>query len=171
MQDALERVVTRGDGVDAAHTWSWLVTVMHNLFIDECRRQRRRAAAEEPESGVAELAHASSPMSIDSPRPAWDHIGVEDVRAAVNELDEDHGAVYRMFAFEGRSYEEIARVTSLPRSTVGTRLLRARARLRRILVSRDTMEKCAGAFDFVPAGSYKVKGRTQEVDLFEPRRK
>jgi adenylate cyclase len=42
---------------------------------------------------------------------------------------------------------------------------------RRILVSRDTMEKCASAFDFVPAGSYKVKGRTQEVELFEPRRK
>ena len=42
---------------------------------------------------------------------------------------------------------------------------------RRILVSRDTMEKCAGAFDFVPAGSYKVKGRTQEVELFEPKRK
>jgi len=42
---------------------------------------------------------------------------------------------------------------------------------RRILVSRDTMEKCASAFDFVPAGSYKVKGRSQEVELFEPRRK
>jgi adenylate cyclase len=42
---------------------------------------------------------------------------------------------------------------------------------RRILVSRDTMEKCANAFDFESAGSYKVKGRTQEVELFEPRRK
>jgi adenylate cyclase len=42
---------------------------------------------------------------------------------------------------------------------------------RRILVSRDTMEKCADWFDFVPAGSYKVKGRAQEVELFEPRRK
>ncbi len=42
---------------------------------------------------------------------------------------------------------------------------------RRILVSRDTMERCAGAFDFEPCGSYKVKGRAQEVELFEPRRK
>ena len=42
---------------------------------------------------------------------------------------------------------------------------------RRILVSRDTMAMCGDAFDFVPAGSYKVKGRTQEVELFEPRRK
>jgi adenylate cyclase len=42
---------------------------------------------------------------------------------------------------------------------------------RRILVSRDTMEMCGDVFDFVPAGSYKVKGRAQEVELFEPKRK
>jgi len=42
---------------------------------------------------------------------------------------------------------------------------------RRILVSRETMLACRQAFDFVPAGSYKVKGRAQEVELFEPRRK
>ena len=42
---------------------------------------------------------------------------------------------------------------------------------RRILVSRDTMEKCRSAFDFEFAGSYKVKGRNQTVDLFEPKRK
>jgi len=41
----------------------------------------------------------------------------------------------------------------------------------RILVSRDTMERCAQSFDFVSCGSYKVKGRRQEVELFEPRRK
>ena len=43
---------------------------------------------------------------------------------------------------------------------------------RRILVSRDTMEMCGDSFDFAPAGhSYKVKGRAQEVELFEPRRR
>jgi adenylate cyclase len=41
----------------------------------------------------------------------------------------------------------------------------------RILVSRETMERCGNLFDFAPAGSYKVKGRAQEVELFEPRRK
>ena len=42
---------------------------------------------------------------------------------------------------------------------------------RRILVSRETKELCGEAFDFVPAGSYKVKGRAQQVELYEPRRK
>jgi adenylate cyclase len=38
----------------------------------------------------------------------------------------------------------------------------------RILVSRETMELCGGAFDFQPFGSYKVKGREKEVELFAP---
>jgi adenylate cyclase len=42
---------------------------------------------------------------------------------------------------------------------------------RRILVSRETRELCGEAFDFAFAGSYKVKGRAQEVELYEPRRK
>jgi adenylate cyclase len=42
---------------------------------------------------------------------------------------------------------------------------------RRILVSADTVRLCGDAFDFVSCGSYKVKGRTQEVELFAPKRK
>jgi adenylate cyclase len=41
----------------------------------------------------------------------------------------------------------------------------------RILVSRETMQRCAGAFDFVSCGSFRAKGRAQPVELFEPRRK
>ena len=42
---------------------------------------------------------------------------------------------------------------------------------RRILVSKDTAERCADAFDFVSCGTFSVKGRAQPVELFEPRRK
>ncbi len=42
---------------------------------------------------------------------------------------------------------------------------------RRILVSKDTVELCAGAFDFVSCGTFPVKGRAQPVELFEPKRK
>ncbi len=38
----------------------------------------------------------------------------------------------------------------------------------RILVSSDTVAHCRNAFDFRPTGSYKVKGRLQEVELFTP---
>jgi len=42
---------------------------------------------------------------------------------------------------------------------------------RRILVSRDTAERCGAAFDFVSCGTFPVKGRAQPVELFEPKRK
>jgi adenylate cyclase len=42
---------------------------------------------------------------------------------------------------------------------------------RRILVSRETMARCHGAFDFVSCGTFQAKGRAQPVELFEPRRK
>ncbi len=38
----------------------------------------------------------------------------------------------------------------------------------RILVSSDTVACCKNAFDFSPTGSYKVKGRMQEVTLYTP---
>jgi adenylate cyclase len=38
----------------------------------------------------------------------------------------------------------------------------------RILVSSDTVAHCNNAFDFSPTGSYKVKGRVKEVELFTP---
>lgn len=42
----------------------------------------------------------------------------------------------------------------------------------RVLVSAETAARCGtGRFDFIDHGSYKVKGRAQEVRLFEPRRK
>ena len=41
----------------------------------------------------------------------------------------------------------------------------------RILVSSDTVSRANQAFDFIDRGSYKVKGRSQEVKLFEPRKK
>ncbi len=41
----------------------------------------------------------------------------------------------------------------------------------RILVSRETMQACGDAFEFESFGSFKVKGREQEVELFAPSRK
>jgi len=40
-----------------------------------------------------------------------------------------------------------------------------------VLVSAATRERCGDAFDFIPRGTYKVKGREQAVELFEPREK
>lgn len=41
----------------------------------------------------------------------------------------------------------------------------------RILVSAETRSRCESAFEFADHGFFKVKGRTQEVQLFEPKKK
>jgi len=41
----------------------------------------------------------------------------------------------------------------------------------RILVSEETRQRAGDAFDFVPRGHYKVKGRSLEVDVYEPKRR
>ena len=41
----------------------------------------------------------------------------------------------------------------------------------RILVSQATAEACGNAYEFASRGSFKVKGRAQEVALFEPKQK
>jgi adenylate cyclase len=41
----------------------------------------------------------------------------------------------------------------------------------RVLVSDETRRQCGEAFDFIDHGFYKVKGREQQVRLFEPRRR
>jgi len=41
----------------------------------------------------------------------------------------------------------------------------------RILVSEETRRRAPDAFEYVPAGRFKVKGRASEIDVFQPRRR
>ena len=41
----------------------------------------------------------------------------------------------------------------------------------RVLVSAETRNRCGEAFDFTHSGSYKVKGRSAEVELYVPSRR
>jgi RNA polymerase sigma-70 factor (ECF subfamily) len=70
------------------------------------------------------------------PMPAWSRTSVGDVRAALEEIDPDFRRVYEMHVFEHRPYDEIARTLGIQRLTVGSRLTRARQRLRAILCRR-----------------------------------
>ena len=68
--------------------------------------------------------------------PIWSAITTEDVRRAAANLPDDLREVYVMFALEGRSYIEVAGMLGIPKATVGTRLSRARARLKELLTAR-----------------------------------
>jgi len=127
VQDTLERAMKSFDRRDArGRDRAWALTILRNLFIDRCRRERRHQL----------VALEDIPLSAPEPRDdAWSRIEPEQVRAAVAQLDHPFRTVYEMYAIERRSYREISAALGIPAATVGTRVLRARTKLRSLLVA------------------------------------
>jgi RNA polymerase sigma-70 factor (ECF subfamily) len=129
VQDTFERALaTLQSGVSIVNERSWLYTVLQNLFLERLRRAKRQPAA----SDVDVASDVVAPPRAE-PAPAWLDLTRADLDAAVAQLEPEFRDVYRMHSFEGRAYTEIAAALGIPQNTVGTRLLRARKKLREIL--------------------------------------
>jgi RNA polymerase sigma-70 factor (ECF subfamily) len=130
VQDAYERALRSIDKIDVgANPRGWMVTILHNLHIDRCR-QRARMKPHVPYDEVPIAA-----PDADEPPPAWSGMTAEDVRSAAAKLPEELRVTYTMFALEGRSYQEVAEALKIPKATVGTRISRARTRLKELLAA------------------------------------
>lgn len=130
LQDTWERAVrTQAKDPAQALTEGWLTTVMHNAFIDLCRKRKREGTTEEIDN-----------TAIAAPEPeaaaAWHAITPKQLAAAIALLPEEFSSVYSLFA-SGSSYTEIADKLGIPKATVGTRISRARTRLRAILLANQ----------------------------------
>jgi RNA polymerase sigma-70 factor (ECF subfamily) len=127
VQDALERglrnYATFSPGGNAR---AWLCTILYNVFVDRMRQRKARSAA------LLEVEHAAAEAEEHEP-PQWAAITTAQVTAALADLDEEFRVVAQLRIIDGLSYGEIAERLSMPRNTVGTRLLRARERLRSVL--------------------------------------
>ncbi len=110
---------------DGANERAWLSRVMHNLFIDWIRRRDARR-----EDVLTEAPAA--PVKDDE--AWWLSLTGEDVLRVLERLPDEQRSAFRMFAFDGKSYDEIAATQGIAKATVGTRILRARVRIREILV-------------------------------------
>ncbi len=127
VQDTYERAL-RGKasftpGTNLRH---WLMTIMYNLFLDRCRRQAR-----------VPRAFSIDDHEVDSPEPyapePWETITQDQIHAALADLERPFREVYELRLLENCSYDEIADKLTIPRSTVGTRLMRARNKLQKTL--------------------------------------
>ena len=137
VQDTLERAMRQGIPAGVRSTCAWLTTIMHNLFVDRCRAVARRPSHECFEDLPGEIAQ----IEPDVAEPEWNRLTVDDIRDALEAIDQVYREVYNLRTFEHLSYEQIAKQLSIQRITVGTRLNRARKRLRAILVSRFGLEE------------------------------
>ena len=113
VQEALIRawrnpdVLTNGKG----STRGWLLTVVRNLVIDRVRAKavRPTEVAEDPNAQPVERDHADLVAASVT------------VRAALQELSDDHRVVLEQLYLQGRSLGEAAAVLGVPTGTVKSR--------------------------------------------------
>lgn len=128
LQDAYLKAWRGLDGFrgDAAFS-SWLYRIVYTTALDHLKAQRRRRVVPLDEAG---------PIGID------DATGVlvesDALRTALAELPEDQLAVVTLVDGQGASYDDVAELLGIRPGTVGSRLNRARATLRRLLDAEHT---------------------------------
>lgn len=127
VQDVLLKTVASFDRLppDVNHA-AWMARVMRNLFID---RVRARSSAPSP------VDVDDMPLSAPPPEECawWEELSSSDIRTAAAQLPDELRIAFEAFAFRGLSYKAIAAELGVPVATVGTRVLRARRRLRALL--------------------------------------
>jgi RNA polymerase sigma-70 factor (ECF subfamily) len=107
----------------------WLRTVLFHAFVDLRRRERW----EIPTDSAALDRRSAVPE--EEPTPPL--VTIEEVRALLAALPAHYRMPYELFTFEGMPYARIAVVLGLSCTTVGTRINRARERLRRLIRARQ----------------------------------
>lgn len=122
VHDALLRAHERRGAFSADRPLGpWLMSVLHNIFIDGARR---RAA----EGRVMAAAGEAEPAWEAAPQEHAARLG--QVRAAFLQLPDDQRAALHLVTIEGLTYEEAAASLGVPVGTVLSRVSRARAWLR-----------------------------------------
>ena len=146
VQDCLERALKsrqswRRDGPVQA----WMFRILQNLFRDEMRRRPRRPHLVPVEDVTSSAIGQSGGQE--------DHLALQAVHDAMGRLPEDQRAALLLVAVEGMTYDQAAKVLSIPRGTLMSRLARARATLR-LMTGRS------GAADTPPPGAQRapIKG-------------
>ncbi len=140
VQEALLRAYERAATYRAEHALrSWLLAILHNLFIDSKRRegneQRRNTRIGQLQEGLVAPAHQEHVVHL------------REIGARFEGLPEEHRAVLSLIGVQGLSYQEAATTLGVPVGTVMSRLHRARAALREPAAAEATRLHIVGGKD------------------------
>jgi RNA polymerase sigma-70 factor (ECF subfamily) len=145
VQEAFARALAHAGDYDWARAFdSWLLRILHNVFLDSMRRHSH-----------------SRTVSLDAPAPVedagWADLLPGDERSATDEMVREESLdllqkalarlpiLYRsaiaLCDIEGRSYEEISKVMDVPVGTVRSRIHQGRVLLRK---AYEELEKSGG---------------------------
>jgi RNA polymerase sigma-70 factor (ECF subfamily) len=128
LQDAYERALVAPGDLGPEELCRWLVKVIRHLAIDRARQRRSRRRRLYLYS--ADLIPVVSDPEECSP---WLALTADDVSSAVDKLGPPFREVFQLHTGDA-SLAQIAAALGIPPSTAGTRLHRARRKLRTLLV-------------------------------------
>ena len=97
---------------------AWLMTILHNIFIDTIRKNRRARDAFEA-ARIAGDGVSQGPSQ-------FQHMQVVELEQAIERLPAEQRSTLLLVTQEDMTYEEAAHVTGVPVGTVRSRLSRAR---------------------------------------------
>ena len=137
VQDALVRAYERqGSFRSGGNLRGWLLSILHNTFVDG----RRRHLAE-----ARRLAQAAITVEPASPPEQESRIRLQQIQAAFMSLPDEQRAALHLVAIEGLPYQEAAAALGIPIGTLMSRLGRARAALRAYEAGSATSQSAQGA--------------------------
>jgi RNA polymerase sigma-70 factor (ECF subfamily) len=158
LQDSLERALRSAGKVDPKALPAWIVTVMRNLFTDRCRQRRAQllglrgltvglqglTVGLQGLTGQPRVATTGFDTSEEDGAPCSSSMVSRDRMAeAVAQLEPLFREVFELHA-RGLSLAQIAETVGIPAATAGTRLFRARRKLRAILGPPSSPEARVG---------------------------
>jgi RNA polymerase sigma-70 factor (ECF subfamily) len=116
---------------------AWLFTILRNIWINQLRKRSNGPQMVEIDVGIG-VANSIIEPSKDSHDVYVSKLATEQVRAAIHDLPAEFRQIILLREYEDLSYREIASVLSCPVGTVMSRLGRARAKLRTLLIAAAT---------------------------------
>jgi RNA polymerase sigma factor (sigma-70 family) len=126
VQDCIERAISRWhQRRDDGDARTWLFTILHNLAMNQLKKNARRGV-HVPMEDMDETLFSTAPNQED-------HLRHQAVLDALAQLADDHRSVLLLISVEDLSYTEAAAVLGVPIGTVMSRLSRARHQLTQIL--------------------------------------
>jgi RNA polymerase sigma-70 factor (ECF subfamily) len=150
VQECLARALSRPrDWKDVRDARAYLLTILHNLHVDDAIRRWR--------DGVTVPIDAADPGLACAPEQ-FGRLLLRDLARSLQALPEERRRLLLLIGLDGMSYQEAARRLDLPVGTVMSRLSRTRNTLRRL------MDEESAAGDERPPRRRALESRCEELD-------
>lgn len=134
LQNCFIKIYTNLNSFDASKKFSpWAYRIAHNEAINYLKKNRKEISLDQYEDWLNNIADERIDLSAEVDK----NLEKDKVRKAVIKLSMKYKEVVMLYYFEGQQYQQISNILQIPVSTVSTRILRAKRKLKKLLDSKE----------------------------------